>query len=136
MPWVVDTCLPIDIADADPAFAAGSAALLDDKRAEGLAISPVTYAELAPVFDGDASRQELFLYHLQVSWLSAWSHAETLAAHAGWHRCAQARRLRRIPKRPIADVLIGAFAKQFDRLLTRNESDFRSVFPDLPVLSP
>lgn len=136
MPWVVDTCLLIDIADADPSFAAVSAALLDDKRPAGLVISPVTYAELAPVFDGDASRQELFLYHLEVSWAVAWTHAETRAAHAGWHRYVQARRLHRTPKRPIADVLIGAFAKQYDGLLTRNESDFRSVFPDLPILSP
>ncbi len=58
MPRVVDTCLLIDITDADPAFAAGSAALLDDQRTGGLVISPVTYAEMAPVFDGDASRQD------------------------------------------------------------------------------
>jgi len=95
MPWVVDTCLLIDIADADPQFAVGSAALLDARRPDGLVISPVTYAELAPVFDGDVARQELFLYHLQVSWSEVWSHAETLAAHAGWHRYVQARRLRR-----------------------------------------
>ncbi len=40
MPWVVDTCLLIDIADADPAFAAVSAALLDDKRTDGLVFFP------------------------------------------------------------------------------------------------
>lgn len=45
MPRVVDTCLLIDIADADPAFAAGSAALLDDRRTAGLVISPVTYVK-------------------------------------------------------------------------------------------
>ena len=50
MPWVVDTCLLIDVAEADPAFCTASAALLDAKRPEGLTISPVTYAELAPVF--------------------------------------------------------------------------------------
>lgn len=99
-------------------------------------ISPVTYAELAPVFDGEAAREELFLYQLQVSWLEAWSQAETLAAHSGWHRCVHARRLRRVSKRPIANVLSGAFAQQFDGLLTRSESDFRSVFPDLRVRSP
>lgn len=102
----------------------------------GLWISPVTYAELAPVFDGDVARQELFLYHLQVSWSEAWNRSETLAAHAGWHRYVQARRLRRITKRPMADILIGAFAERFDGLLTRNEADFRSVFPSLPILVP
>lgn len=136
MPWVIDTCLLIDIADADPSFAAASATLLDAKRPEGLVISPITYVELAPVFEGDYLRQELFLFHLQVSWAEAWTHAETLATHAAWHRYVQSRRLRRIAKRPIADILIGAFAERFDGLLTRNESDFRNVFPNLPILAP
>lgn len=136
MSWVIDTCLLIDIADADPQFASVSATLIDAKRTSGLVISPVTYAELAPVFDGDAARQELFLYHLQVSWSEVWTHQETLAAHTAWHRYVQARRLRRIEKRPLADVLIGAFSERFDGLLTRNESDFRSIFPSLTILVP
>jgi predicted nucleic acid-binding protein len=136
MAWVVDTCLLIDVAEADPQFAVASAALLEAKRPEGLVISPVTYAELAPVFDGQADRQELFLYHLEVSWSEGWSHEVTMAAHAAWHRYVAARRLRQIPKRPMADILIGAFAGRFDGLLTRNESDFSSVFPTLPILVP
>jgi predicted nucleic acid-binding protein len=136
MAWVIDTCLLIDIADADPKFAAASAALLDARRPEGLVISPVTYVELAPVFDGDASRQELFLYHLGVSCSELWTQAETQAAHAAWHRYVQNRRLQRIPKRPMADILIGAFAERFQGLMTRNESDFRTVFPALPILVP
>jgi hypothetical protein len=36
----------------------------------------------------------------------------------------------------MADILIGAFAERFDGLLTRNESDFRSVFPTMPILVP
>jgi hypothetical protein len=53
MPWVVDTCLLIDVAEADPAFGVASARLLDVKRVDGLAICPVTNVELAPVFNGD-----------------------------------------------------------------------------------
>lgn len=136
MPWVIDTCLLIDIADADPQFASASAALVDLKRTEGLVISPITYAELAPVFDGDADRQELFLYHLQVSWSEVWTHKETIAAHAAWQRYVQFRRLRRIGKRPIADILIGAFCERFDGLLTRNEKDFRQIFPNMTILVP
>ena len=44
-------------------------------RADGLVVSPVTYVELAPVFDGDTARQEYFLYHLEVSWTEAWTRA-------------------------------------------------------------
>lgn len=40
MPRAVDTWLLIDIADADPVFAAGSAALLDHKRTDGLVFLP------------------------------------------------------------------------------------------------
>lgn len=136
MPWVIGTCLLIDIADADPHFALASAARLDAKRPDGLVISPITYAELAPVFEGDSTRQELFLYHLQVSWSEVLTRAETLAAHSAWYRYVQSRRLRRIDKRPMADILIGAFAERFAGLLTRNEADFRSVFPSLQVMVP
>lgn len=136
MPWVVDTCLLIDIADADPQFASGSAAVLSARRSEGLVLAPVTYVELAPVFGGDVAKQESFLFHLQVSWSRAWTHSETLAAHAGWHRYVQAKRLHRIQKRPMADLLIGAFAERFDGLLTRNEADFRNVFPNLRIVVP
>lgn len=66
MAWVVDTCLLIDVAEGDPAFGAASAALLDSKRSEGLTICPVTYAELAPVFDGNAAAQNEFLANLGV----------------------------------------------------------------------
>ena len=60
MAWVVDTCLLIDVAEADPAFGIASAQLLDAKRADGLTICPVTYVELAPVFNGDQTAQNEF----------------------------------------------------------------------------
>jgi hypothetical protein len=86
MAWVVDTCLLIDVAEADPAFGVASATLIDAKRPEGLAVCPVTYAELAPVFNGDAGVQNQFLFHLGVGWPEAWTLADTAAAHAAWHR--------------------------------------------------
>ena len=46
------------------------------------------------------------------------------------------RRAWRIDKRPIADILIGAFATRFDGLLTRNTKHFRSFFPDLRLEGP
>lgn len=136
MPWVVDTCLLIDVAEADPAFGAASAALLDAKRPEGLTICPVTYAELAPVFDGNTAAQNEFLANLGVDWTEAWSLTDTVAAHGAWHRYVSGKRAGKIPKRPVADVLIGAFAGLRDGLLTRNESDFRAVFPALKLEAP
>ena len=136
MAWVVDTCLLIDVAEADPAFGAASAALIDSKRPDGLAVCPVTYAELAPVFNGDQNAQNEFLLKLGAAWPEAWAHIDTLAAHAAWHRYVSAKRAGKVPKRPIADVLIGAFASRFDGILTRNPTDFRSIFPTMNIVAP
>lgn len=136
MAWVIDTCLLIDIEDSDPQFAHQSASLLALRRPNGLVISPVTYVEMAPVFEGDQARLEKFLFHLEVSWQDDWTFTETQAAFAAWYRYLQSRRMTRIAKRPMADILIGGFAEKFDGLLTRNVSDFRSVFPSLPIQAP
>lgn len=126
----------IDVAEADPAFGTASATLIDSKRAAGLTVCPVTYAELAPVFNGDERAQNQFLLNIGATWPEAWRLEDTLAAHDAWHRYVQAKRAGKIPKRPIADVLIGAFASRFDGILTRNESDFRSLFPALNIVVP
>ena len=136
MARVVDTCLLIDVAEADPSFGVSSAALIDSKRADGLTICPVTYAELAPVFNGDAAAQNEFLRNLAVTWPEAWTLADTTASHEAWHRYVTGKRAGKIPKRPVAEVLIGAFASRFDGILTRNEADFSPVFPTLKIVVP
>lgn len=136
MASVVDTCLLIDVAEADPEFGVASARFLDAKRAKGLTICPVTYVELAPVFNGDQTAQNEFLSGLGVVWPEAWSQADSEEAHRAWHRYVAARRTAKVSKRPLADILIGAFASRFDGILTRNESDFRSVFPSLAIVGP
>jgi len=136
MAWVVDTCLLIDVAGADPTFGVPSARLLDSKRPEGLALCPVTYVELAPVFNGDRTAQNEFLFNLGVAWPEAWTQADTEEAHRAWQRHVSIRRAAKILKRPLADILIGAFASRFDGLLTRNEGDFRQSFPRLSIVVP
>lgn len=136
MAWVVDTCLLIDVAEADPTFGLASAKLLDRKRTDGLTICPVTYVELAPVFNGDQAAQNEFLFNLGLNWPEPWTQSDTEGAHHAWHRYVAARRTARVPKRPLADILIGAFASRCDGILTRNESDFRTVFPKLVIAVP
>lgn len=130
MAWVLDTCLLIDVAEADPAFGLRSATLIDSKRPDGLTICPVTYAELAPVFAGDQQAQNEFLFNLAVSWSEAWTSADTVAAHQAWNRYVIGKRGGSIPKRPIADVLIGAFASRFDGILSRNGSRLSASVSD------
>ena len=136
MAWVADTCLLIDVAEADPTFGVASAKLLDTKRPDGLTVCPASYVELAPVFNGDAVAQNEFLFNLGVIWPEAWILGDTEEAHRAWHRYVAARRTTGVPKRPLADILIGAFAARFDGLLTRNEADFRGLFPALPIVVP
>jgi predicted nucleic acid-binding protein len=136
MAWVIDTCLLIDVAEADPTFGVASAKLLDSKRAGGLTICPATYIELAPVFNGDQAAQNEFLFNLSVTWPETWTQADTEEAHRAWNRYVTARRNAKVPKRPLADILIGAFASRFDGILTRNETDFRTAFPALNITTP
>ena len=41
-----------------------------------------------------------------------------------------------LPKHPIADILIGAFALRFQGILTRNSADFRKLIPTLTLAEP
>lgn len=136
MSWVVDTCLLIEVAGADPAFGGSSARLLDARRPEGLVRSPVSYVERAPMFAGDRAAQDEFLIHLDCSRKEPWTELDTWEAHAAWHRHVNARRGGGTTRRPIADILIGALACRFDGLLTRNEDDSRRLFPRLSIVVP
>jgi predicted nucleic acid-binding protein len=136
VPWVVDTCLLIDIADADPRFGAASSRLLAGRQPQGLIISPVSYIELAPAFDGVQTAQEHFLANLGVEWTEGWTWPETQRAFAGWAAHLKKRGSSSRAQRPIADVLIGAFAQRFDGLLTRNARDFHKLFPALRIERP
>lgn len=134
--WIVDTCLVLDVLDDDPAFGRISARILAQHLEDGLAICPVTYIELAPAFDGDAALEDEFLRGLGARHDVPWTDADTLAAHQAWMRHVRQRRSGVAPRRPIADVLIGAFASRHEGLITRNLKDFRRTFPNLELLDP
>ena len=136
MTWVVDTCVIIDVLEDDPDFGLRSARLLQKHLAEGLLISPVTHIELAPAFSGDLTEQKRFLDQAGIAFGGAWTVADTEAAHQAWNLHVAARRAGSLPKRPVADILIGAFASNRRGLITRNVRDFRKSFPKLKILEP
>jgi hypothetical protein len=136
MPWVVDTCVVIDVGEDDPEFGEASARMLDRRGRDGLVLCPVTTIELAPAFAGDRSAMRTFLRHLGVHDAEPWVAEDTAAAFEGWWRYVAARRERRVKERPIADILIGAFACRFRGLITRNPADFAPWFPGLRLLDP
>jgi len=136
MAWVVDTCVLIDVLEDDPEFGLTSATLLDRLLDQGLEVCPVTYAELAPAFEGDRVLQDEFLAGVGVSLPAEWSWTDTLEAHSAWARFIRLKRRGRVPRRPLADILIGAFAAGREGLVTRNPEDFHSVFPGLALAVP
>lgn len=135
MTWVVDTCMLIDVFEADPTFGESSARLLDEQATDGLVVSPVTYVELAPAFKGKLELQEEFLRGVGVDFHQQWTPQDSRTAHTAWNEHIQRKRRGRVPKRPLADLLIGAFAMRFEGLLTRNVDDFRKAFPELVLRS-
>jgi predicted nucleic acid-binding protein len=132
MSWVVDTSVLLDIHSADPAFSQASAECLAKYWAEGLVISPITYVELAPAFDGDAALQDQFLAEVGIEWPAFWTLRDTQAAHDLSAAHIREKHNGRTIKRPVADVLIEAFAQRFDGLITRNPRHFTTV----PIIVP
>ena len=136
MKWVVDTCVIIDILTGDAEFARPSALACDAKRESGLTIAPITYIELAPSFNGNASEQDKFLQRLGVVCEFNGDKDSVLAAHRAWYSHILRKRAGAVLKRPIADVVIGALAMRSAGLITRNEDDFRALYPDLTIFNP
>ncbi len=136
MPWVVDTCVLIDVLEDDPTFGRASALTLEALASEGLIVCPITFAELAPAFEGDSGLQEEFLAGVGADFRQDWSWEDTLRAHETWNVFIQRRRSSVLPKRPLADILIGAFASRRQGLITRNPDDFVKVFPGLALRVP
>ena len=131
--WVIDTCVVLDVFENDLQFGLSSAKLLEKLLPDGLTISPVTLVELSAAFDGDLSEQKRFLEQMGVSLWEAWTLADSEASHRAWNAYVKARRADKIPKRPVADILIGGFAQNRQGLITRNASDFRRWFPKLSI---
>ena len=136
MIWVVDTCVVIDLVERDGEFGAVSAAALASKIDDSFVIAPITYVELGPVFDGDRERQDAFLKESWIDFDFAGNKDAVLAAHKAWYEHVLRKRKGEVTKRPIADVMIGAYALQKGGLITRNEDDFRSLYPDLTIYNP
>ncbi len=133
---VVDTCVLVDIADDDPEYGRPSALCLAAHLAEGLTVSPVSYVELAPVFDGSARRLDEFLDGLGVERNELFELSDRTAAFAAWSRHVSMKRAGQAPRRPVADALIGALAARTGGIITRNGADFESFYPGIRVIDP
>ena len=136
MAWVVDTCVLLDVLEDDPELGRASALTLESLAEDGLTICPVTYAELAPAFAGNSFLQDEFLIGVGVEFRQDWLWEDTVRSHESWNDFVQRKRKGLVPKRPLADVLIGSFASRHQGLITRNQEDFAAILPDLPIRVP
>ena len=136
MSWVIDTGVLLDVLEDDPAFGESSANCIDALAPDGLVVSPISYAEMAPAFRGNRALQNEFLDGMGVTYREDWTFEDTLRAHRAWHEHILRRRKSGGSRRPIADILIGSFAARFQGLVTRNDADFRTAFSDLVVQVP
>lgn len=133
---LVDTCILIDIADDDPVFAERSAQCLVTHMPMGLLLSPVSFVELAPVFDGSVPLLDEFLAGVGVVVADEFGAVERLTAFKGWAHHITNKRAGNVRRRPVADALIGALALRHDGIITRNGEDFRSFYPKIVVVEP
>ncbi len=136
MAWVVDTSVVLDLATADPAFEPISTACLQAHLGDGLVVSPVTFVELGPAFMGEELAAEAFLRSSHIGTSEFWNAGDTILAHRLWHQFQARRRQSQAAKRPVADVLIAAYAERFQGIITRNATDFRNILPTLRIIEP
>jgi hypothetical protein len=134
MPWVIDSCILLDVALKDPQWSISSAELLEAKRPEGLVVCPVSVIEITPQFGGEIEEVRKFFSLLGVSDNEGWRDADNRAAAKAWSVYVAEKRAGRVGKRQIADLMIGAFSSRFDGLLTRYPDHFRPCFPALLML--
>lgn len=136
MAWVVDSCVLLDVALRDPQFGLPSALCLDRRRGDGLAVCPVSEIEIAPEFGGRLENVFSFLSILGADPYEPWLAADTERSAEAWCDHVRRRREDGLRKRPIASILIGAFACRFQGLITRNPKHFSHAFPDLTLIDP
>ena len=126
----------IDILEDDPCFGRSLALCLQEHLSQKLRVSAVTMIELSPAFEGDLSKQKEFLSLCGVGYDLDFDSGDVVRAHRAWNSYIQKKRLQKVAKRPVADLMIGAFAARFDGLITRNPKDFEPWFPALVLVVP
>ena len=75
---------------------------------ENLGLSAPDTSRGEPRLDGNLETQKHFLEQMGVDFTDPWTFADTECAHRTCNAYVQSRRANGTPKRPLADILIGA----------------------------
>ncbi|WP_330182489.1 type II toxin-antitoxin system VapC family toxin [Nocardia sp. NBC_01503] len=130
---LVDSCVLIDVLDADPTWESWSAAALADALDLGrLVINPLIYSEVSVGFTTKEELQSAlptdFIDREPLPWDAAFLAAR---AHLRYKRNGGDKRS------PLPDFYIGAHAAITGyRLLTRDARRYRAYFPTLTLIAP
>ena len=137
MAWVVDSSVLLDIRVGTPKErAVASAGSLMAHVADGLVVCPITFIEISPAFRGDSAAQRRWLDGLKISSHEPWLEADTERANFLWNEHIQRKRQGQMRKRPVADILIAAFSRRFQGLITSNAVDFHNIDSGLNLVVP
>lgn len=128
-----DTNVLLDIATADPIWLAWSEEELRRAATKNpIAINPIIYAELAPVFasatDLDQWLNPLVFVRLPLPYEAAWLAAQAFLKY---------RRRGGAKTSPMPDFYIGAHAEvESHTLVTRDMARYRTYFPKVKLITP
>lgn len=129
---LVDANTLLDILTADPVWSHWSQGALERAAADGLAINPIIYAELAPAFREEKelalALADWPLQRLPLPYAAAWPAAQAFARYRsrGGTRTS-----------PLPDFYIGAHAEVGGlTLLTRDSVRYRTYFPKVELICP
>ena len=129
---LVDANVLLDVLTEDPVWLEWSQNELARLEADGLAINPIIYAELAPAFRTEAELVAAFrdwpLHRLALPYEAAWLAARAFAEYRGRGGTRTS---------PLPDFYIGAHAEiEGHTLLTRDAARYRTYFPKVQLICP
>ena len=138
MSVALDTNVIIQVVGGEAAVSKRAAELLREHATRAsLVISPIVYSEL---FAHPAWKPEDVLEFLGATAVAVdWDLSQSVWTRAGYAFAQYARRRRKhdrktLPRRLIADFVIGSHALEAGGLLTADVDFFRRTFPDLRVI--
>lgn len=129
---LVDSCVLIDVFDADLVWQQWSLEALQAHQHQGFAVNALVCAEIAPSFESaERMQQALALVHITYAPLS--QPVAYLAAQAfSRYRLNKGSKTSTLP-----DFFIGAHAQaQGWSILTRDKSRFKTYFPAVSLITP
>ena len=129
---LVDANVLLDLLTDDPNWADWSQEAIARSVAEGLAINPMIYAEVAPAYRSEdelaAALADWPLQRLTLPYEAAWPASQAFAKY---------RRQGGTRVSPLPDFFIGAHAEVAGlKLLTRDATRYRTYFPTIALICP